>query len=156
MECKLIKLTPTVSSICTQALITYQFSDFVDQLQSSLSQFAYPLFIGATERTYHGMLLGLIRGMGIEVVAEQLVNTGSIDLVLELPKVYYVLELKLDKPVAVALEQIHERGYYKAFLHQGKEVALIGVSLSSAQRNIDDWTGELLDDQGQRLSLLQP
>ena len=137
-----------VSTACQQALKAQQFALFSDYLAAKLVQLPHLLFAAAQEWTYHGLVLGIISGMGIRVAAEQATDAGRVDLVLEIPTTFYVVELKLDSSAEAALDQTHEKGYYKGFLWQGKEVALIGMSLASVVRNIADWKGELLDETG--------
>ena len=108
-----------------------------------IASFPYQLFIKASESTYHGILLGILKGMGFQVYGEEATNLGRIDIVIEADQVTYLIELKLDSKAEVAIEQIHQKKYYEKYLHKGKEVAIVGVGLSSKTRNISDWEGTL-------------
>ena len=83
-------------------------------------------------------------------------NFGEIDILLRLPDITYILELKLDKRPEEGLAQIHEKGYYRPYMNQGREIVLVGLSFSSAKRNIDTWAGEILDETGKLLQTLLP
>ncbi|MEN0016678.1 MAG: PD-(D/E)XK nuclease domain-containing protein, partial [Bacteroidota bacterium] len=152
------------------ALTEHDLEAYFKILQSTISGFPYFLFSKdrdlepgevepestARERTYHMMLLSLFKGMGFSVAAEVPTSRGSIDLVIQLPSTTYVIEVKLNRNAALALAQIHAKGYHKAFLGQGKTVVLLGLNFSSKARNIDTWEAELLDAQGQSTRFIRP
>ncbi|MCS6969186.1 MAG: PD-(D/E)XK nuclease domain-containing protein, partial [Bernardetiaceae bacterium] len=54
----------------------------------------------------------------------------------------YVFEFKLDGSVEEALGQIKEKGYYRRYVVEGKEVWLVGVNFSSATRQVQEWKAE--------------
>jgi len=138
------------------ALQAQDLSSFFAKIEVTLAGFPYHLFTEAQERTYHGMILSLMRGMGLEVSAERPSHLGRVDLLIELPATTYVLELKLDGSAEAALAQIQEKEYHVPYLHKGKEVAIVGLNFSSKTRNLDDWHGKLLDAQGKFLRTLCP
>lgn len=142
-------IDPTLSLECQEALEHQDFSSFFTQIKTTLSSFPYQLFIKASERTYQGILLGILKGMGLTVYGEQLTNLGLIDLVITLPKVTYVLELKLDSSPEKALSQIVDKKYHEQFLNKGKGVVLVGVNLSSKLRNIEGWKAFLYHPSGE-------
>lgn len=167
------RFAPHVSEMahaCNEALTEHDLEAFFNILQSTISGFPYFLFskdrdleLGevepestARERTYHMMLLSLLKGMGFSVAAEVPTSHGSIDLVIQLPRTTYVIEVKLNRNAALALAQIHAKGYHKAFLNRSKQLVLLGLNFSSKARNIDTWEAELLDAQGQYLHSIKP
>ena len=101
-------IDPTLSTECQETLENQNLNSFFDQIKTILSSFPYQLFVKATESTYQGMLLGILKGMGFGVYGERLTNLGRIDLVIEVPKTTYILELKLDSNPENALNQILE------------------------------------------------
>ena len=157
------QITPTTTQLahaCSEALNSHQLTPFFEAITSTMSGFPHWLFSKdkgqraqeestARERTYHLMLLSLLKGIGLSVAAEVLTSQGRIDLVIQLPKTTYIFEIKLNRDASAALAQIHAKGYHKAYLNQGKHIALVGINFSSAQRNIDAWLGELYDEHGQ-------
>ncbi|XWN34690.1 MAG: AAA family ATPase [Roseivirga sp.] len=150
------KLDTAFSTKSKEALKEGDLSLFCAQLKVALASFPYQLFTEAGERTYHGMVLSLMSGMGLEVSAERPSSLGRVDLLVELPRTTYVMELKLDSSPEVALGQIREKQYHVPHLHQGKEVAIVGLNLSSKTRNLEDWCGELLDEHGVVVRVLAP
>ena len=158
-ESLLRHLTPNIATqghVCSRALKDIDLIPFFDQIKTFFAELHYRFFSDARERTYHLMLQCMLRGMGLDVVSESALNLGIIDILIRLPNTYYLLELKLDKTPEEALAQIHKQQYFAPHLHKGKQLALVGVNFSSDTRSIDDWTGELLDENGQRLRVLTP
>ncbi|XWN35712.1 MAG: PD-(D/E)XK nuclease domain-containing protein [Roseivirga sp.] len=133
------KLDTTFSAKSKGALKEGDLSVFFAQLEVALASFPYQLFTEAGERTYHGMMLSLMSGMGLEVSAERASSLGRVDLLVALPRTTYVMELKLDSSPEAAFGQIREKQYHVAHLRKGKEVAIVGLNFSSKTRNVDGW-----------------
>jgi len=121
------------------------------QIEIGLSSFAYQVFVDAKERTYQAILLSMLYGMGFDPLSERTTNTGRIDVVLEVPKTTYILELKLNSSADKALKQIHEKEYFKPYIHKGKQIVIIGANFSSELRNVSEWKGELLSESGEKI-----
>ena len=165
------KFAPHVASlaqVCAQALEGMDLGPFFEAIAQTLSGFPYWLFSrerageasepasSPRERTYHMILLSLLKGMGFSVAAEVPTSKGRIDLLLQTQGLTYVIEVKLDRSAEEALKQIHARGYHTPYLNQGKQVVLLGLNFSSAARNVDGWLGEVLDHQGVTIRYLNP
>ena len=139
-----------------KALEKHQISLLFDYIKTGFSSFAYQVFAGARECTYQAMLLSMFYGMGFNPLSERATNIGRIDVVLEMPKTIFVLELKLDAEAERALNQIHQKEYYKPYMYKGKQIAIIGASFSSELQNISEWKGELLSESGEKVKPLLP
>ena len=126
------------------------------QIEIGISSFAYQVFVDAKERTYQAILLSMLYGMGFDPLSERTTNTGRIDVVLEVPKTTYILELKLNDSAEKALKQIHEKKYFKPYTHKGKQIVIIGANFSSELRNVSDWKGELLSESGEKIKDILP
>ena len=94
--------------------------------------------------------------MDLEVYAEVANNFGRLDLLIQMPKTSYVIELKLDSSPEAGLKQIISKGYDRPYRGQGKSIVRVGLSFSSDKRNIDTWQGELLDEHGALIRKLAP
>ena len=136
------------------ALQNHEIELLFQHLAQGFASFAYQVFSDAKESTYHGMLLSMLYGMGFDPISERATNIGRIDVVLELSKITYIIELKLDSKPEVALEQIRKKEYFKPYTHKGKEIAIVGASFSSEKRNISDWNGEILSEDGRFITKL--
>ncbi|WP_194848080.1 ATP-binding protein [Candidatus Neptunochlamydia vexilliferae] len=141
---------------CVEALEKHQPSLLFNQIEMGLSSFAYQVFVDAKERTYQAMLLSMLYGMGFTPLSERSTNTGRIDVILEVPKTTYILELKLNSSADKALKQIHEKQYFKPYIHKGKHIVIIGANFSSEARNVSEWKGELLSESGEKIRELFP
>jgi hypothetical protein len=139
-----------------KALEEHEPALLFNHIEIGLASFAYQVFVDAKERTYQAMLLSMLYGMGFDPLSEKGTNTGRIDVVLEVPKTTYILELKLNDSAEKALRQIHEKEYFKPYTHKGKQIVIIGANFSSELRNVSDWKGELLSESGEKIKDLLP
>lgn len=139
------------SETFVKALENYQLEPIFKHIEVGFSGFAYQVFIGAKERTYQGMLLSMLYGMGFDPLSEKTTNTGRIDVVLEVPNTTYILEIKLNGSAEKALQQIQEKEYFEPYTHKGKQIVIIGANFSSKLQNISDWKGELLAESGKKI-----
>ena len=139
-----------------KALESYQPGFLFKHLELGLSSFAYQVFVDAKERTYQGMLLSMLYGMGFNPLSERSTNVGRIDVVLEVTNTTYIMELKLNGSSSAALKQIHDKGYFKPYTHKGKKIVIIGANFSSKERNISDWKAELLSESGEVVKEIHP
>ncbi|MBS0628237.1 MAG: PD-(D/E)XK nuclease domain-containing protein, partial [Verrucomicrobia bacterium] len=55
---------------------------------------------------------------------------GSIDLVLELSKILYIVEIKFNKSAKIALDQIENKKYYQPFLQSKKPIRLLEINFT--------------------------
>jgi hypothetical protein len=97
------------------------------------------------ESYYHSLLIMMCVGAGIKMEAEMPTSHGRIDLVMQLPNVIYVTEIKFTStasdlqsagdPAANALKQIKEMNYYQRFMNDGKQIVLLGLSFKRKPRS---------------------
>ena len=66
-------------------------------------------------------------------------------MVIDLPNDIYIIEFKLDKPAAEAMEQIKGKEYAGKYVLSGKRITLIGISFSAEKRTIVE---ELVEEFG--------
>ena len=96
------------------------------------------------EHYYHALLFTLFMSFGADVRAEDAGAQGQADITLLMPKGIYVTELKYDKDVQEALDQIDRKGYAKKYALDGRPVTKVGIVFSSTERNISDWQASAL------------
>lgn len=80
------------------------------------------------ERFYHAIVQALFVAAGIKSTAEYSTAQGRADIIVELPKLFYVIEIKVNKSPAVGIAQIEEQKYYTHLLHFPKPIHAIGIS----------------------------
>ena len=75
---------------------------------------------------------------------------GRADVVIQTKTDIYVLELKVDRSVQNALEQIESREYAVRWEADGRKVTKCGIRIGSKQRTITHW--KMTDNDGHRLA----
>lgn len=89
------------------------------------------------EKFYHALLQVTCGAAGIRAQSEYSISHGRIDLLLDLPNVLYVVEIKLNASAEIVLEQIEERRYYEPFLGKGKPIILLGLAFKREPKIFD-------------------
>ena len=65
--------------------------------------------------------------------------TGRVDMVLRTPKALYLLELKLNKNTAAALQQIDLKDYASRFALDGLPIVKVGINFDAERHTLSDW-----------------
>ncbi len=118
------------------ALIANDIDLFVSLTNTLFSQIPEPIFIAQYEAYYQSILYLVFSLMGIETQAESPTNKGRIDTVVPTPDRIFVIEYKIGKGAATAMKQIENQAYYEKYLHQGKDIVLMGLALGKEKRGI--------------------
>ena len=118
-------------------LLDCEFDDFFYGLECLFAHLPY----GERERRAHEMnfernLKILFWAFGLETICEDRQTGGRADIVVKYRKAIYVFELKRDGTADEALQQIHEKGYAKPYLADGRPVYLIGLAFDSKTRQL--------------------
>jgi len=137
----------------SSAILSNQLEDFMNLLKNYFASIPYELIPVKTlnEKYFHLIFYLLMRVTGFRVNVEDRTSSGRIDLVLENDTDVYIFEFKVDQPARVALEQIKEKKYYEKYLNIQvekqygtgiKKIHLVGISFSTAERNISEYLVE--------------
>ena len=113
-----------------------KIEDAILLLKQLFAHIPYQLHI-KEERFYHALLQMVCITAGMKAQSEYSTSHGRIDLVLDLPKIIYVIEIKFNESAQIALQQIEERRYYEQFLKSGKKVILLGLAFKREPNNFD-------------------
>ena len=108
-------------------LVQEKMEEVVNVLTNIISGIPYPLHI-EDEKFYHSLLQTIFSAAGIDVQSERMTSIGRMDLVLELPSILYIVEVKMKDSPAKGLEQIGTQKYHEPFLHKNKKVFAVGLS----------------------------
>ena len=108
-------------------LVKEQIEEMVAVLTNILSGIPYPLHI-KDEKFYHALLQTIFSAAGIDTESERFTSIGRMDILLKLPNVLYIIELKVDKAPEVGLEQIKTQKYYEPFLHLRLPIHAVAIS----------------------------
>lgn len=114
----------------------------LSRVQEFLAGIPYELANNKPEIYFENNMYLLFNLIGIDTYVEWRTARGRADVVLEMPRYIYVMELKLDGTAQEALNQIEEKGYARQFAHDGRRVVKIGINFSRETRNIDTWTSQ--------------
>lgn len=131
--------TLTVSRIYTRLRTSLNDGDVVETvslIRQLFSRVTYYEHEG-TESYYHTTLQNAFTLGGIEAQSQYATSHGRIDMILTLPKMLYIIEIKFNQPAEIALQQIEDRRYYEPFLQQGKPIVLLGLSFTRNPKNFD-------------------
>ncbi len=82
------------------------------------------------EKFYHAVLQAFFVAANIKSYAEYSTSQGRADIILDMPSIIYILELKVNKTAEEALKQIEDQKYYEPFMHQGKPIRAVGISFA--------------------------
>jgi len=127
------------------ALENSNFKLLRQTLVSLFSSIPYTNYVNNTISSYEGYYASVIytylASLGLKLIAEDITNTGRIDLTLMIKDKVYIIEFKVvrynSKDSLNALYQIKEKRYYEKYLDKNKQIYLIGIEFDEEKRNIE-------------------
>ena len=114
------------------------YDTFIEHLKVFFDDFPFSLN-NMNEKHYHSILYTVLTSFGADICANRETALGKADLVLNMPKTIYVIELKYDQSLESAKNQIRNRRYAKAYLDSGKRIVKLAIKFSSKDRNIESY-----------------
>lgn len=127
-------------------LITNNIPDFISILKSILASVSYSI-TKTQEGFFHSNVHLILKLLGFEILSEEPTNNGRIDAVIRFSDKIYIIEFKFDIHEDLsedALKQIKDKEYALKFIVEKKQIFGIGVSFSSAVKNINGYIFEQL------------
>ncbi len=128
--------TSSFASVAEDALYAHDVPKFVKALKSFFTDIPYDMTDRQNEQMWQTICYVVLRSIGVNVNGEVKTHDGRMDMVVDLPNDIYIIEFKLDKPAAEAMEQIRSKDYAGKYALSGKRLNLIGISFSSEKRTI--------------------
>ena len=113
---------------------------FMQRLEDFFATGDYEV-VGKAEKYFQNTLYVFFRLLGFYVDVERHTANGRMDTVIQTPEYIYILELKIDRTAAEALQQIEDKGYARPFEGDRRTLFKIGVNFSTATKLIDWVTG---------------
>ena len=133
-------ISPTVLPLkLEESLQIGDIEQGIHLLNGLFADLPYDTWRNNHEAIYHAVIHLVFSILGIYVRSEVHSANGRADVVLEMDDYIYVLEFKLDQPVAIALQQIEARDYFGPFAADPRRKIGVGISFSSEQKAIVDW-----------------
>lgn len=131
-----IRTIETVCSDLEQALLNIDIEKAVEYMRNLFAHIPYQLHM-KEEKFYHALLHMIFNVYGMNIVSEQPISHGRIDLITSLKNLLYVIEIKFNDTPENALKQIEDMGYYKPFIATGKRIILLGLSFNRSKKKFD-------------------
>ena len=119
-----------------KALYAHDVPTFLKALKAFFSDIPYDMTSRQNEQMWQTIVYVVLRSIGVNVNGEVKTHDGRMDMVVDLPNDIYIVEFKLDRPAAEAMDQIKGKDYAGKYALSGKRVTLIGISFSSEKRTI--------------------
>ncbi|MGN8651384.1 AAA family ATPase [Segatella copri] len=93
------------------------------------------------EERYRLIMSTIFRALGFRVEVERMLATGRIDMIVEVPSIIYVLELKLSNNggISAAESQIKDKSYTEPFKADKRKVIALAVELDETGKGLIDW-----------------
>ncbi len=105
-------------------------------LRTLFAKIPYPLHV-KLESFYHSLFQMICTVANIKTQSEYATSHGSIDVIMDLPKVLYVVEIKFNESAQIALQQILDKRYYEPFTDQNKPIILLGLNFAKTAGNFE-------------------
>ena len=121
-----------------KAVIADDMEQALTLMRAYLAGVSYRLS-NKTERDVQTIFYLVSSLIGSFIKVEEESAHGRADVVITLPSVVYVMELKFDGSADAALRQIDEKGYLIPYTADGKRLVKVGVNYSSEERTITEW-----------------
>lgn len=121
-----------------KAVIADDMEQALTLMRAYLAGVSYRLS-NKTERDVQTIFYLVFSLIGSFIKVEEESAHGWADVVITLPSVVYVMELKFDGSADAALRQIDEKGYLIPYTADGKRLVKVGVNYSSEERTITEW-----------------
>ena len=121
-----------------KAVIADDMEQALTLMRAYLAGVSYRLS-NKTERDVQTIFYLVFSLIGSFIKVEEESAHGRADVVITLPSVVYVMELKFDGAADAALRQIDEKGYLIPYTADGKRLVKVGVNYSSEERTITEW-----------------
>ena len=121
-----------------KAVIADDMEQALTLMRAYLAGVSYRLS-NKTERNVQTIFYLVFSLIGSFIKVEEESAHGRADVVITLPSVVYVMELKFDGSADAALRQIDEKGYLIPYTADGKRLVKVGVNYSSEERTITEW-----------------
>ncbi|MBO7567962.1 MAG: AAA family ATPase [Bacteroidales bacterium] len=124
------------------AYFDFYVNDDIDKFIKALQKFfrKFPFSLNnMNEKHYHSILYTVLTSFSADILANQETALGKSDLILKMPKTVYVIELKYDRSLDSAADQIDDRDYVSAVLDSNKRIVKLAIKFSSKNRNIESY-----------------
>ena len=118
-----------------------EIEKFIQTISTLFSEIPHQIFIEKLEGYYHTIIYLILRMLGIKISVEVSHSHGRLDAVVKTNDYIYVMEFKMTT-AEEALAQIENKGYYKPYIADGREIILLGIAFDKEEKNISKWVAK--------------
>ncbi|MBE0505713.1 MAG: ATP-binding protein [Marinospirillum sp.] len=122
-----------------KSLLEADMPGFQQALTSLFASIPYNHFTKNDIQNYEGFYASVVyvylQSLGLNIIGEDVTNTGRIDLTIKMEQAIYILEFKVDGK-GKALQQLKDKGYAAKYQSEGKDIYLIGIHFSTQEKNL--------------------
>jgi hypothetical protein len=138
------RVRPTVNELA-RAFTGNDIPRVIKIIDTLFATIPSPLWIGARESFFHGLLHNTFQLLGIDLESEAHSSNGRADIIVKTASHIYVMEFKLDGSTTDVLNQITEKGYLRPYQLDPRQKAIIGINFSSEKRQVADYEIKEMD-----------
>lgn len=121
-------------------LMRGQPTDFMKRMEAFFSKQNYQIQGNAEKDFQYAMSIILqLLSDSVKVHTEDATSDGRMDILVEVPHFFYIIEIKINDSAEAALKQIEEKGYARKFAVDERRIFKIGVRFSTENRCINSW-----------------
>ncbi|SEM22208.1 PD-(D/E)XK nuclease superfamily protein [bacterium A37T11] len=131
-------ILPKVDNL-RMAFIRNDIPYVIEVLDTLFISIPNPVWIGATERFFHGIIFNTFQLLGINQESEISNAVGRLDIAVKTNTHIYALEFKLDKTADEALNQILDSSYLKPYQLDPRQKVAIGINFSSKMKSVAEY-----------------
>ena len=140
----------TINNI-RKTLLMANLEEFKNTLFSLFASIPYNNYIKnqiAKKGYWASLVYCYLAGSGVDIIAEDVTNTGRIDLTIKVNNNIYILEFKTTNEEP--LKQIKEKRYYEKYLNPTSQtlnpnIYLVGITFDEESRNIKEFVWEKIE-----------
>jgi Predicted AAA-ATPase/PD-(D/E)XK nuclease superfamily len=124
------------------AFLANDIESVVKVIKTMLKDVPSHLIEKKQEHFYHALIHLHFRYLGWYLESEVHTSNGRMDAVVKTVSHIYILEFKIDKTAATALQQIKDKDYAAKFALEKKKMVAVGINFDTENKTISDWTQE--------------
>ena len=122
-----------------RALHKGDVAEVISIINATFAEIPYDHWQEENEHFFHALIFLMFRLLGVYIRTEIHTHKGRCDALVETPDILYFFEFKLDQSAQAALDQIAERGYASGTVDAPQRRLAVGVNISKADKQIDEW-----------------
>jgi len=128
-----------------EAFSSNDIARVIKLIKSIFKNIPSQIFLAKAEAYYHSLIYLVFFYLGQYTEGEVNTNDGRLDCVVQSATHIYILEFKLDKNAAEALQQIKARGYADKYAAAPRPKVLVGINFSRQAKTVDEWQMEVVN-----------